>query len=124
MGNKVSLPPAVAEQMMKVPTVVPSHDWYPHIIVLPVELCVKKMEIEIGPGNKKYWELDEKRSCKDYDVYKDAYWWWFWSSRSDLEPRSWRYATRVCCPKEMMPNANVLSRAGVITVHRPFAYLG
>ena len=107
MGNTMSLPPAVAEQMMKVPTVVPSHDWYPHIIVLPADLCVKQAE---DTYNLPHWKLDEKRSCEKYDVYKDAGWSFFKEHRRELNPRTWRYATRVRVPKGMFPSRNVLSR--------------
>jgi hypothetical protein len=108
MGNIVSLSPAIAEQMKKVPTVVDSHDWYPTIIELPADLCVDDTEPTYTLPN---WQLDTKRSCKDYDVYKDAGWRFFKENRSNgFEHITWRYATRVAVPKGMFPNMYVLSR--------------
>ena len=107
MGNKVSLPPAVAEQMKAGPTVVPTHDWYPYITVLPPDLCVEQPE---DTYSLPHWQLDTKRSCEKYDVYKDAGWSFFKENRRDLNPRTWRYATRVLVPKGMFPRMNVLSR--------------
>jgi hypothetical protein len=125
MGITASLPEALAEQIRdEVPTVVDIHDWFPHIIVLPADLCVPKKEISPEPGVKICWRLDTRRSCDEYEVYKDADWWFFKGNRSDLAPRTWRYATRVRCPKGMMPNTYVLSRASLIKVHRPYGYLG
>jgi hypothetical protein len=125
MGITVSLPEATAEQMRKkVVTVVENHDWFPTIIELPADLCVPKKEIRPEPGVNICWRLDTRRSCNEYDVYKDANWWFFKGNRSDLAPRTWRYATRVRCPKGMMPNTYVISRASLIKTHRPYGYLG
>jgi hypothetical protein len=93
------------------PTVLPQtyDDWLPGIWDLPEQLCVK-------PGEEKdkyyflHWKLDTLRSCENYDVYKDAGWSFFKDHRRELNPRTWRYATRVRVPKGMIPNSNVLAR--------------